>query len=146
MLSRIALGAAAALLLTGSVALAPAFAQDPIKARQAGFDDLKKAMAEVKDALGKDQVAAVAPVAARIGAFATQIPGLFPPGSDKGKTGAKEVIWANFPDFTAKAKGLEDAAKVLAAAAATGDKATTGKAFAAMADSCKACHQRYRSE
>jgi cytochrome c556 len=146
MLSRIALGAAVALLLTSSVALAPAFAQDPIKARQAGFDDLKKAMGEVKDALGKDQVAAVAPVAARIGAFATTIPSLFPPGSDKGKTGAKEVIWANFPDFTAKAKGLEDAAKLLAAAAATGDKAATGKAFAAMADSCKACHQRYRSE
>jgi cytochrome c556 len=146
MLSRIALGAAVALLLTSSVALAPAFAQDPIKARQAGFDDLKKAMGEVKDALGKDQVAAVAPVAARIGAFATTIPSLFPPGSDKGKTGAKDVIWANFPDFTAKAKGLEDAAKLLAAAAATGDKAATGKAFAAMADSCKACHQRYRSE
>jgi cytochrome c556 len=146
MLSRIALAATAALLLTSSVALAPAFAQDPIKTRQAGFGDLKKAMGEVKDALGKDQVAAVAPVAARVGAFATTIPSLFPPGSDKGKTGAKEVIWANFPDFTAKAKGLEDAAKTLAAAAATGDKAATGKAFAAMADSCKACHQRYRSE
>jgi cytochrome c556 len=146
MLSRIALAATAALLLTSSVALTPAFAQDPIKTRQAGFGDLKKAMGEVKDALGKNQVAAVAPVAARVGAFATTIPSLFPPGSDKGKTGAKEVIWANFPDFTAKAKGLEDAAKTLAAAAATGDKAATGKAFAAMADSCKACHQRYRSE
>lgn len=142
MLSRIALAATAALLLTSSIALA----QDSIKARQAGFGDLKKAMGEIKDALGKDQVAAVAPVAARVGAFATTIPSLFPPGSDKGKTGAKEVIWANFPDFTAKAKGLEDAAKTLASASATGDKAATGKAFAAMADSCKACHQRYRSE
>ncbi|MBP2232648.1 c-type cytochrome [Azospirillum agricola] len=143
MLSRIVIAATAALVLTGGAALAQ---QDVIKARQAGFSDYKKAMGEIKDALGKGDVAAVAPVGQRIEAFAATIPSLFPAGSDKGKTGAKEVIWANFPDFTAKAKDAENAGKALSAAAATGDKAATGQAFAALADTCKACHQRYRAD
>jgi cytochrome c556 len=140
--SRIVLAASAALMLTGGVALA----QDVIQTRKAGFEDYKKAMGEIKDAVGKGDLAAVGPVADRIDAFAAQIPGLFPPGSDKGRTAAKEVIWANFPDFTAKAQDLQTAAKALKVAAASGDKAATGKAFGAMADTCKACHQRYRSE
>lgn len=142
MLSRIVIAAAAALVLTGGVAVA----QDVIKTRQEGFGDNKKAMAEIKDALGRDQLPAIVPVGRRVAAFAATIPSLFPAGSDKGKTGARELIWANFPDFTAKAKGLETAANALADTAATGDKAATGKAFAALADTCKACHQRYRSE
>ncbi|MFP5516846.1 MAG: c-type cytochrome [Alphaproteobacteria bacterium] len=140
--SRIVLAASAALMLTGGVALA----QDVIQTRKAGFEDYKKAMGEIKDAVGKGDLAAVGPVTDRIDAFATQIPGLFPPGSDKGRTAAKEVIWANFPDFTAKAQDLQAAAKALKVASASGDKAATGKAFGAMADTCKACHQRYRSE
>lgn len=146
MFSRIVLAASAALMLTGGAAFAPAFAQDVIQTRKAGFEDYKKAMGEIKDAVGKGDLAAVGPVADRVDAFAAKIPGLFPPGSDKGKTAAKEVIWANFPDFTAKAQDLQTAAKALKVAAASGDKAATGKAFGAMADTCKACHQRYRSE
>ncbi|ALG70417.1 cytochrome C [Azospirillum thiophilum] len=140
--SRIVLAASAALMLTGGAALA----QDVIQTRKAGFEDYKKAMGEIKDAVGKGDLAAVGPVADRVDAFATKIPGLFPPGSDKGRTAAKEVIWANFPDFTAKAQGLQASAQALKVAASTGDKAATAKAFGAMADSCKACHQRYRSE
>ena len=140
--SRIVLAASAALMLTGGAA----FAQDVIQTRKAGFEDYKKAMGEIKDAVGKGDLAAVGPVADRIDAFAAKIPGLFPPGSDKGRTAAKEVIWANFPDFTAKAQDLQTAAKALKVAAASGDKAATGKSFGAMADTCKACHQRYRSE
>lgn len=146
MFSRIVLAASAALMLTGGAAFAPAFAQDVIQTRKAGFEDYKKAMGEIKDAVGKGDLAAVGPVADRVDAFAAKIPGLFPPGSDKGKTAAKEVIWANFPDFTAKAQDLQTAAKALKVAATSGDKAATGKAFGAMADTCKACHQRYRSE
>ncbi|AWU94694.1 c-type cytochrome [Azospirillum ramasamyi] len=142
MFSRIVLAASAALMLTGGAA----FAQDVIQIRKAGFEDYKKAMGEIKDAVGKGDLAAVGPVADRIDAFAEKIPSLFPPGSDKGRTAAKEVIWANFPDFTAKAQDTQNAAKALKVAAASGDKAATGKAFGAMADTCKACHQRYRSE
>ncbi|CAO3417688.1 c-type cytochrome [Azospirillum endophyticum] len=142
MFSRIVLAASAALMLTGGAALA----QDVIQTRKAGFDDFKKAVGEIKDAVGKGDLAAVGPVTDRIDAFAARIPSLFPQGSDKGKTAAREVIWANFPDFTAKAQDLQASAKALKIAAASGDKAATGKAFGAMADSCKACHQRYRSE
>ena len=113
MFSRIVLAASAALMLTGGVALA----QDVIQTRKAGFEDYKKAMGEIKDAVGKGDLAAIGPVTDRIDAFAAKIPTLFPPGSDKGKTAAKEVIWANFPDFTAKAHDLQASANALKVAA-----------------------------
>ncbi|WP_448203992.1 c-type cytochrome [Azospirillum sp. sgz302134] len=142
MLTRITLAAAAALLLVGG----PALAQDTIKTRKDGFEATKKAMAEMKDLLQGDKVAPVGAVAQRVGAFATQLPTLFPAGSDKGDTKAKADIWANFGDFSTKAKDFESAAKALETAAATGDKAATAKQFAALGGACKACHERYRAE
>lgn len=143
MFTRITLAAAAAaLLFAGGSALA----QDAIKTRKDGFDGSKKAMAEIKGLLEGDKVAPVAATAQRMGAFAVQIPALFPAGTEKGETKAKADIWANFADFQAKAKDMETAAKNLEAAAATGDKAATMKQFAALGGSCKACHERYRAE
>ena len=142
MLTRVTLAATAALLLIGGTALA----QDSIKARKDGFDASKKAMAEIKSLLEGDKVAAVGPVAQRMGAFATQVPALFPAGSEKGETKAKPAIWGNFADFEAKSKDFAAAAKALEAAAATGDKAATAKQFAALGGSCKSCHESYRAE
>ncbi|WP_376959794.1 hypothetical protein ABNQ39_11585 [Azospirillum sp. A26] len=56
--SRIVLAASAALMLNGGVALA----QDVIQTRKAGFEDYKKAMGEIKDAVGKGDLAAIGPV------------------------------------------------------------------------------------
>ncbi len=142
MLTRVTLAATAALLLVGGTAMA----QDSIKARKDGFDSSKKAMAEIKDLLGSDKVAQVGPVAQRMGAFAAQIPTLFPAGSDKGDTKAKSDIWSNNADFTAKAQAFQAAAKELETAAASGDKAATAKQFAAVGGACKACHERYRAD
>lgn len=143
MFTRITLAAAAAaLLLSGGSALA----QDPVKARKDGFDASKKAMAEIKDLLSGDKVAPVGTVAQRVGAFAGQLPALFPAGSDKGDTKAKGEIWANFGDFSEKARNFEAAAKALETTAATGDKAATAKQFAALGGTCKACHERYRAD
>ena len=141
MLTRVTLAAMAALLLVGGTATA----QDSIKARKDGFDSSKKAMAEIKDLLGSDKVAQVVPVAQRMGAFAAQIPALFPAGSDKGDTKANSEVWSNNADFLVKAQNFEAAVKGLEAAAATGDKAATAKQFAAVGGTCKACHDRYRA-
>lgn len=147
MFTRITLAAAAsALLLAGASAMAPAKAQDSIKTRKDGFESTKKAMAEIKGLLEGDKVAPVGAVAQRVGAFAGQLPTLFPAGSDKGDTKAKGEIWANFGDFSEKAKNFETAARTLEATAASGDKAATAKQFAALGGACKACHERYRAD
>lgn len=53
---------------------------------------------------------------------------------------AKPEIWANFADFTAKAKSLEEAATMVDASSAETLKAGMG----AIAGTCKACHSIYR--
>ncbi len=141
MLTRIALAAAAALLFVSGAALA----EDPVKARKDGFDANKKAMGEIKALLDGSALDPVAGVAQRVGAFATRIPSLFPAGSDKGETKAKPEIWADFGDFSNKAKAFETAAKELETAAAAGDKAAARQSFAALGGTCKACHDRYRA-
>ena len=100
MFSRIVLAASAALMLTGGAALA----QDVIQTRKAGFEDYKKAMGEIKDAVGKGDLAAIGPVTDRIDAFAAKIPSLFPPGSDKGKTAAKAPAKSTHKKSARKAK------------------------------------------
>ena len=142
MFTRITLATTAALLLVGGTAMA----QDSIKARKDGFQDTKKAMAEIKGLLESDKVAPVGAVAQRVSAYANRLPTLFPAGSDKGDTKAKGEIWADFGDFSAKAKNFEDAAKALETTAASGDKAATAKQFAALGGACKACHDRYRAD
>jgi cytochrome c556 len=144
MFKRIVLTAAIAVLATGA-ALADS---GELKARKEGFEANKKAMGEIKKILekGEQPVAAIALHAQRMGAFAAQVPGLFPVGSDKGDTKAKPAIWAEFPDFEAKAKAFEAAALKLAEVAAGGEKEATARQFGALAGTCKACHERYRAE
>lgn len=124
-----------------------ALAQDVIKLRKDGFEGNKKAMAEIKAVFEKGAaVTDVAVPAGRMAAFGAQIPGLFPPGSDKGKTDAKPEIWTNMADFTAKAKAFEMAAAKLQEVAMTGDKAATMKQFATVGGTCKGCHETYRED
>lgn len=73
----------------------------------------------------------------------------FPEGSGPGgagieKTRAKPEIWANWSDFEAKVKGLDDAAGALTAAVATNDPAAIQAATKAVGGACKACHELYR--
>ncbi|AWK88900.1 c-type cytochrome [Azospirillum thermophilum] len=133
---------AAGLLAAGTVS-----AQDPIAARKDGFKAAKEAMGMIKKTLddGGD-LAVVKTSADKLADVATKAGGLFPAGSDKGDTKAKPAIWSNMDDFKAKNAAFAAESAKLSQIAAAGDAAATKKQFGAVAGTCKACHDSYRSE
>jgi cytochrome c556 len=88
--------------------------------------------------------------AAQIASLAKQSSGWFAPGTgaEAGKTGAKPDIWQpqNKADFAAKLSAFQKAAALFNAAAASGDMAAAKARFADLGGSCKACHDKYRTE
>jgi cytochrome c556 len=56
----------------------------------------------------------------------------------------KPEMWANRADFDAKMKDLVDRSATLASVAKTGDFAKSKAAFADTANTCKACHDKYK--
>ncbi|OIR07943.1 cytochrome c' [mine drainage metagenome] len=145
-LRSIVFSAAAAGTLLASTGMV--LAADPIAERIHGFKDNKHAVAAIKDAMASGHQAAITAPAKQIAAFAARIPSLFPAGSTNDDSKARDAIWDNFPDFTAKAQALQSNAQALADLTATG-KATPAQvktAFVKVAESCKACHLRYKEE
>jgi cytochrome c556 len=74
--------------------------------------------------------------------------GWFPAGTgpDIKKTGAKSEIWQNPQDFSAKLSAFQKAALVFNAAAASGDMNTAKARYGDLGGTCKACHDKYRTE
>lgn len=58
----------------------------------------------------------------------------------------KEAMWTNRADFDAKMKTLVERSAQLAQTARGSDAAQTKAAFFDMANACKACHEKYRSD
>ncbi len=67
-------------------------------------------------------------------------------GSDKGKTEAKAEVWSKPADFKAAADKLEASTQALADTAKSGDPALIKPAFAAVGQSCKACHDNFKRD
>jgi cytochrome c556 len=93
------------------------------------------------------------PVAVRLAAgqiaqLSRRASGWFPRGSgpNLGKTGAKPEIWQDPKDFSAKLAAFQRAALALNAAAAAGDMGAAKARYADIGGTCKACHDKYRSE
>ena len=86
--------------------------------------------------------------AATIAGLSQRASGWFPKGTgpELGKTGAKPEIWQNWPDFAAKLHNFQGAAKAFNAASASGDMTAIKARFADLGGTCKACHDKYRSE
>jgi len=83
----------------------------------------------------------------RIAFLSDQLLEGFPKGSDKGEhTEAKAAIWANFDDFTDKAKTFNTEAKALAEVAKGKDEAKDKEQFKKVAAACKACHEKYKND
>jgi cytochrome c556 len=59
---------------------------------------------------------------------------------------AKAELWSNRADFDAKMKDLVDRSATLAAVAKTGDAAKSKAAFLDTAQTCKACHDKYKAD
>lgn len=128
---------------------APLLAQNPdvIAERQADMKAMGKEMGAIKKLVtgSPEDLAQVKEHAAKISAVADEIPGLFPDGSDQGKTEALPVVWTQHEDFLARAAKLKTLADQLSATAGSGDAKQTTAAFAALGkEGCGACHQTYR--
>lgn len=71
----------------------------------------------------------------------------FGPGTDKGgNTKAKPEIWTEQAKYKEAGDKLVAESAKLAAAAKTGNLDSLKTAFAATADTCKACHDAYRAK
>jgi len=78
-------------------------------------------------------------------AINSNIPALFPAGSDFGDTKALDSAWSKRADFEKRAKDTKTKADAFAKAAGGDPKAALGK-FKELSDSCKACHKDFRKE
>jgi cytochrome c556 len=86
--------------------------------------------------------------AAQIANLAKRSSGWFPAGTgpDVGKTGAKPEIWQSPQDFAARLAAFQKASLVFNAAAASGDMNAAKARYADLGGTCKACHDKYRTE
>jgi cytochrome c556 len=93
-------------------------------------------------------VAAVRQAAGQTAQLARKSSGWFPKGSgpELGKTGAKPEIWQDPKDFAVKLAAFQKAAGAFNAAAASGDMAATRARFSELGQTCKSCHDKYRSD
>ena len=144
---RIALVVASALAV-GAYASAQSSmsAADAIKARQQLMKDQGAAMRSISQKGKAGDATAIAVDAETLARTATQIPGLFPPGSiDPATSRAKPEIWQRWSEFEGHAKDLNTKATQLAATAKTGDAAATTAAAADLGrTTCGPCHEAFR--
>jgi cytochrome c556 len=148
----------ACVLASGSAAIAqdaPASAEEQadkaVHLRQSLFDLIEYSFAPVGGML-KNKVpfdaATAQKSAARVEALAPMISELFQMDTRKStaKTRAREGIWTNKSDFTAKNDDLVKAAAALTTAAKGGDKKATMQAAVAVGKACGACHDNFREK
>jgi cytochrome c556 len=133
-------------IFAGMAALAQ---QDAIKARQAAMKANGQALKAIDRIIRADgNPADVIAPANQIADSAAHLPSLFPTGSgpakNPGKTEAAGAIWQQFDDFSAKAANLQDQARMLAAAAQSGDLAIVRAQFDKVVQGCGDCHKSYR--
>jgi cytochrome c556 len=70
----------------------------------------------------------------------------FPAGSDTANSKAKPDIWKEQDKFKAASEKLQADVGKLSVAAKSGDLGTIKTAFGAVGQSCKACHDNFRSK
>ena len=133
-------------LLVAGAALAHDGVKNPaVMARMQGMEDIgaaTKVLGQMaKGATPFDQEAAVRELS-RIVSLAAEIEPLFKAEESDPKSEALPAIWADFPDFTAKAAALQAAAG--GAALSLEDLDGLRAALGRIGDTCKACHRTYR--
>jgi cytochrome c556 len=139
-------GLAALACCVAGVAIASAEI-DAIGVRRAGMALQGSALGAVKLAVGAGaEVKSFAGAGSAFAAWAKQIPGLFPPGTDKGDTKALSAVWSDSAGFAKSAVALGAAADKLTAAAKANDKEAFAAAFKAVGDACGDCHKTYREK
>ena len=67
-------------------------------------------------------------------------------GPELGKTGAKPEIWQNPQDFVVKMRDFQAEARAFNSAARSNDLALIRAQWSDLGQTCKACHDKYRSD
>jgi cytochrome c556 len=131
----------------GAAQAQPAYSPDAmIATRQAGMDLQGIALGAIKAAVdAKADVKPLKNASDAIGNWARAIPGMFPTGTEGGKTKALAAVWSDNAGFTKASADLATAAAALSTAAAAGDAATFADAFKAAGGACGGCHRTYRA-
>ena len=118
--------------------------------RHEGMEQIGKSTKTIKRALdlSSPDLAEIQKASARIADLSVKSANWFPQGTgpDVGKTGAKPEIWQTHDDFVVKDRDFAAAAKALNAAGAGGNVEAIRSAFGDLGKTCKACHEKYRSE
>ena len=132
-------------IVFSALVIAPSLANDLAKMRYDRFealgDDFKKVF---RTHIPENNFAEITAFAIDAEAWAKEIPGAFPEGSNS--KGAKSEIWENWSDFESKANAFGVASAQLAQAAMTNDADLTEATAKALGDTCKACHKMYRQK
>jgi len=118
--------------------------------RHEGMEDIgnKNKILRRELATASPDLAAVRAAAAAIARHSSEASHWFPRGTgpELGKTGAKPEIWQNPQDFASKLHNFQVAARAFDAAARAGDINAIKARYADLGGTCKACHDKYRSE
>lgn len=143
-----------ATILTSSVLASPAHAQfakaeDAIEYRQASLSligtHFKRVGAVAKGEKPYDKASMEQDI--RVLETLAHLPwDAFTPGSTGSTTHAKPEIWSDKDKFKAAADKFEAEMQKLAVAARSGDQAQLKTAYGATGQSCKGCHESFRSK
>ncbi|HVI06357.1 MAG TPA: cytochrome c, partial [Sphingomicrobium sp.] len=109
-----------------------------------------KANKTIRDELQKDRpdLSVVEVNAAKIANLSQEATGWFHAGTgpETGKTGARPEIWQSPQDFSTRLATFQADARAFDDAAKSRDPGQIKARLQPLGDSCKACHDRYRSK
>ena len=132
-------------ILLVSASVAHEGATGVAKDRMDLMGDMSQGMKSISKRLrGNRDLAAIAADADRISKDSPRTSGLFPPGSDKGITDAKPVIWQKWDEFVGHAKKLGEETAKLSSVAASGDARAINDQYRTVTKVCIACHDTFR--
>ena len=144
----IAVASAILFFLSITLALAHSGATGVVKERMAAMEDIGAALKTVGlmvRGLRDFDGAVVKASASTIAGHAAAIPTLFPAGSDHHPSEAAAAIWTDWERFVASAGDLTRHAEALARKAdGAADASAIRAEFAAVAQTCKSCHEAFR--
>jgi len=140
--------AAAAIAVTGTIALAHTGATGVVMQRMESMKTISESLKQIGAIVKGEAVFDVDRVQASANTIATHansIPGLFPEGTTGHPSEALPEIWTDWERFTELATKLGENAQAMATAAGSATDITGIRSeLIAVGRSCKACHQDFR--